>query len=388
MSEEQSFVDLQNQLSSGSIESFFEKLISLLQEKEQISQIFEVYLMQKKHQLGLPLVNPTSFEDVPEEHRTEFENWYIDRARDVGQLFLDRNEIPKAWIYFRIIGETSRIQEAFENLKVLSDADEQTEELINIALYEGAHPVKGIEMLLRSHGTCNTVTALDQIISQLTPEQRDQSARILIRELYDDLAATLRQEVQQRMALAPPGDSIHELITGREWLFAEGNYHIDVSHLNAVVRFARALSGPDDDLQKAIQLAEYGSNLDSQFQYPGEPPFDQFYESHLHFLKALGGIDTDHAISYFKEKLKSEADEQDRVLIVSALIDLLMRIDRNNEAVEVAKEYADQLEQLSPNGFSMICQEADRFDVLQEVSQQRGDLIGFAAALLNRSSDE
>ena len=190
-------------------------------------------------------------------------------------------------MYLRTIGEPEKVAEALDAIDAGREIDEQTEQLINIALYEGANPVKGLEMMLRSHGTCNTVTALDQQIQELKPEDRKKAASLLVNELYGDLCQTVQHEVEQRMALAPPGDSLRELIAGRDWLFAEDNYHIDVSHLNAVVRFSRFLDDGCAELPKAIQLAEYGANLSSQFHYAGDPPFDDFYPAHVQFFKAL-----------------------------------------------------------------------------------------------------
>ena len=81
-----------------------------------------------------------------------------------------------------------------ENGKRLIDfiLREETEELLNIALYEGANPVKGLEIMLKTHGTCNTVTALDQTIQQLSPEDRARAADLLVSVLYDDLKHTLQ----------------------------------------------------------------------------------------------------------------------------------------------------------------------------------------------------
>ena len=65
-----------------------------------------------------------------------------------------------------------------------------------------------------------------------------------------------------------------EAITGRDWLFDDGNYHIDVSHLAAVVRFARFLPPESAGLPVVLELCEYGKRLSPQFQFPADPPFD------------------------------------------------------------------------------------------------------------------
>ena len=91
-------------------------------------------------------------------------------AREVGQLFLDAGQVPQAWPYFRTIGEFDPVARAIESLAPKAEYDEAQEEIMQIALYEAAHPVKGLELLLHSHGTCNTITALDQQMQQMTGE--------------------------------------------------------------------------------------------------------------------------------------------------------------------------------------------------------------------------
>jgi hypothetical protein len=332
--------------------------------------------------MGLPVAQPTSLDDVPEEQRDEFEEAYVDAAREVGELLLADGKIPQAWPYFRTIRETEKVRAALDALDTRREADEETEALIGVALYEGAHPVKGLEMMLRTHGTCNTVTAMDQQMQQLPPDDQKQASALLVRELYSDLCSVLNQEVQQRVAMTPPSDSLRELITGRDWLFDEANYHIDVSHLNAIVRFARAMDASCPDLAKVIELAEYGTHLDEQFQYGGDAPFDDFYPAHVQFLKAIADDGRDEALAYFKEKLEAEPDHEDKQLIAYVLVDLLTRCGKLAEALEVAEPYLTDVEEASGFSFARLCRDADRLDTLQKVTRAKGDLVGYAAALV------
>src|SRR5439155_442893 len=80
-------------------------------------------------------------------------------------------------------------------------------------------------------------------------------------------------------------------VGGREWLFNDDSYHIDVSHLNSVVRFARFLDAGCPELDLALQLAQYGSRLAQQYQYAGNPPFDDFYPAHIRYFKVLLDIE-------------------------------------------------------------------------------------------------
>jgi hypothetical protein len=379
---EETFSQLDELQTSGGAKATIERLIAALREEKQFHKLFDAICLQKKFELGLPLTRPTSFDDVPDEQQDEFKASYVCAAREAGELLLADGDIPEAWMYLRTIGEPEKVAAALDAIDSGREVDEQTEQLINIALYEGANPVKGLEMMLRSHGTCNTVTALDQQIQELKPENRKQAACLLVNEIFGDLCQTVQSEVEQRMALAPPGDSLRELITGRDWLFADDNYHVDVSHLNAVVRFSRFLDSSCPELQKAIQLAEYGANLSPQFHYAGDPPFDDFYPAHVQFFKALADESRDDAIGYFREKLDAEPDEEDKPMLAYVLVDLLTRVDRSSDAVDVAEKYLKDVE--DPNGFSFaeLCQQAGRLDVLQNVAREKGDLVAYTAALV------
>ena len=58
---------------------------------------------------------------------------------------------------------------------------ENIDDLISVALYEKAHPVKGLELMLKSRGTCNTISAFDQAIAQLSSDERLRGAELLVK---------------------------------------------------------------------------------------------------------------------------------------------------------------------------------------------------------------
>jgi len=329
------------------------------------------------------LVRPTSFDDVPDDDRSGFETHYVESARTVGRLLLEKGRVGDAWVYFQTIQEPGPVREALEQVASDGEDYEKTEELINVALYEGAHPVKGLELMLNSHGTCNTITALDQQITQLPPDDRRAAASLLVKQLYGDLCHTISAEITQRLPMIEPSDNLRELIAGdRDWLFADNNYHIDVSHLSSVVRFARFLENDSPDLQKALELAEYGQRLDQQFHYAGEVPFGDFYTAHGHFLRALLDDGRDEAVDYFAGQLEAEPDEEDKQLIAYVVVDLLRRIGRVDDAVELAVTHLAHLEDSTGFSFSELCQSTGRLDLLRDTARSRGDLVTWVGALI------
>ncbi len=383
------FEQLKHIQETSGTESAIHQLIETLREEKNYDRLFEAALLKHRYEMGLPLAQPTSL-DVPDDKRKEFEDHYIETAREVGDLFLADGNIPRAWPYLRTIGEGDKVRESLENLSTNRQADEETEQYIAIALHEGAHPVKGLELMLRTYGICNTITTFDQALQQqlLSSEDQKRAAAMLVNELYEDLTQTLQHEVQQRIAMVPPGQTIHELIAGRDWLFENDNYHVDVSHLNSVVRFARAFDRNTPELSKVMQLCEYGSKLSKQFQYPGDPPFDDFYPAHVHFFKVLAGENVEEHLKYFRDRLEAEPDEQDKPYLAIVLVDLLMRLERLDEAVDAATPYLCQVNDLSQNGFSYarLCQEAGRYDAWQSACEQAGDYVGYAAAVIQEST--
>jgi hypothetical protein len=376
------FDELKSTRDSNGPAAAIERLIDHYRETREHFPLFQALLLREKHALGIPVARPIALDDVPEDQRLPFEERYIAAAREIGEMLLAEGRIPDAWMYFRQIREPGPIRAALDAISARRDLDDETEQLLSVALYEGAHPVKGLEIMLHTHGTCNTITAYGQQAQQLPAADQARAAELLVGHLYEELTGTVRREVEQRMPMLPPNQSLRELIAGREWLFADGNYHVDVSHLHSVVQFARSLGTGSRVLDRAIQLTEYGEQLDDQFRYPAEPPFEDFYPAHRAFLRAIADDGRDAALGYFRDKLAAEPDEDDRALIAFVLVDLLVRCGRGTEAVDVAAEHLKEVEEATGFSLAQLCQETGRMDRFEQVARERGDLVGFTAALL------
>jgi hypothetical protein len=369
------------------IAAAIDEVVTAIEQDKDYHRLFDAHCLRAKHALGLPLTRPTSFDDVPEGLRDEFEKAYVEAARKAGEAFLAEGNISQSFMYLRTIRETAKVAEAIEKLPLDGPVDEQ---VLEIALFQGVAPAKGVAMMLAGHGTCSTITALDQKLGDLPESSRRECVSLMVRKLYRDLRETVEAEVRKRQPMLPPGQTLRELIAGRDWLFANDNYHIDVSHLNSVVRMARALNPGDIELGEAIQLAQYGSKLAPQYQYGGSPPFDEFYPAHQHFLRVLAGDRVDEGLAWFRDKLSSAAAQDDGTskLAALALTDLLGRIGRGKEAVEIAithlSEGADQ------TGFSLpdFCLRNGRLDKYRDLARAEGDLVAFTAALAGISKSE
>ncbi len=382
------FEKLEHAFQSGGSPAAFEELTRTLRENKEWHNLFDAMMLQRKFELGLPLSRPTSLQDVPEHLRKEVEEAYVAAAREAGEGFLSQGDIQSAWMYLKVIREPQKVASAIDALPNVIDDYQLLETLVGIAIHEGVHPEKGVKLMLRGHGTCSTITSLDQILPRLTSEQRSNCVAILVRALYEELQESVRNHVEKRMPMLPPDLSLEQLITGRDWLFESGNYHIDVSHLSSVVRFARSLNQGAPELELARQLAQYGSRLERSLQYGGEPPFEDFYPAHLAFFDVLLNRQQDQGLQYFRTQLENAEDEQDRPLFAYVLVDLLVRIDRLDEAVELARQYLTNLSEDVNISFDELCQKAGRLDILKEVRREQSNLVAFASALLRSKPAE
>ena len=363
-------------------------LIESLRERREYDRLFDALLIKARLKWGLSVTKPASLDDVPEDKLAAFEQAYVDAAREVGRLLLESGEVPRAWAYFRTIREPQPVVDALEAVDPKTLGHERTNELLEAALHEGANRVAGLRIMLATHGTCNTVSATDQVLHLMTPDERRRAAAMLVRDVYDGLAGNLARDIESKVEGGRAPSTVHESISGRDWLFENGNYHIDVSHLHSVVRFARALTPDDPELALAIELAEYGAGLDEQLRYPADPPFDDYYRGHLAYFGVVADVDREASLRYFHDRLAAEPDERDRQIIAYVLVDLLSRCDRLEEAAEVAATQLADLEEPGGFSFASLCTQAGRLDLLQAAAEKAGDPVRFAAALIQRTRSE
>jgi hypothetical protein len=381
-----SIVSLEQQLQPGQPESVLQSLEAVLIGQRDFHRLFDARMLGIRRRMGLTISRPAALADVPKDLEPAFRAAWTETARDIGQMFLDHGMLADAWAYFRTIQEPERVRDAIQ--KKVADlarlTDQDRDELLNLALYDGAHTVEGIRLLLKTHGTCNTVTAMSQVISQMSPEERRQAAAILVRHIYIDLQSSVRRDIERRQPLLRPEIPLRELIAGREFLFAEGNYHIDVSHLHSIVGFARNLHRSDPELKLAVELAAYGQQLSEHLRYPADVPFDDYYTASICFLKVLSGDDEQGGLDWFCARLQQEPDESDQRMIAFVLIDLANRIGRAADFLEKVSPWLSRME--DPNGFSFTaaCLDAGRADLLEQAARINDDVLAFATSLLAR----
>jgi hypothetical protein len=280
-----------------------------------------------------------------------------------------------------MLGEADPVALALEKFQPAEGDD--CHPLVDIAYHQGVHPRKGFDLILDRFGICSAITMLGGQEFPHGPEVRDYCIKRVVRALYQELHDRLSVEIERHDGTKPTAQSVRELIAGRDWLFAEDFYHIDVSHLGAVVQMAVHL-GPCAELDMARQLCAYGQRLSPRFQYNSDPPFEDQYRDYGVYLAILAGDDVAGGLAHFRKK----ADEADPETIgtypAEVLVNLLLRLGRTGEALAAARKYLASADdrRLSCPGILELCQRTNDYRLFADVAREQDNPVQFVAGLI------
>jgi hypothetical protein len=378
------FDDLARTLSAGGPAAAADLLIERLRLAGNYDALFYALLLRARHGMGADPIPTRPANELPEPLHAPYEEAIRDAARTVGRLYLEAGDIPRAWNYYRLIGEPGPVKEALDAVRLGEDDDFYP--LVEIALHHGVHPARGFDLVLERQGICNAITLFGGFEAAMAVDVRSYCARRLVESLHDQLRERLRYEVLQHDGADPPGDAtVSELLAGRDWLFGEDAYLIDVSHLGAVVQAAVQLTPGDSALQKAIELCDYGARLSDKMKFPGEPPFEDLYADYAAYLRVVAGQDVDAGLARFRTKAESARLDEDGTRPAEVYINLLLHAGRLAEATEAARQLlakADERSLACPGPLELTRRRGD-FAAFAEVARGRGDAVHFLAGLLS-----
>lgn len=339
--------------------------------------LFEARLLRARHHLGLPLIHNGSIDDLPAALRPAYEQAFLEAAREAGGLFLADGNIAAAWPFFRALGDSAPVAQAIDRV----EAGEGVEPVIEIAFLEGVNPYKGFQLLLAHYGTCRAISSFEQYPARTG---RDDCARLLVRTLHHDLVERLTRAITDAEGQPPEAAGVSALLAGRDWLFGEYTYYIDTSHLFSVIRYSAELDDPET-LRLAVELCDYSCRLSSNFQYRGDPPFENIAQDYGIYLRALLGQDADAAIAHFRRKTEESDPQQAGTAPAQILVGLLARLARYPEAIDASVAHlrdADPARLICPSLYQ-LCQLAGDFTRLKLLARDRDDLLAFTAASLS-----
>jgi hypothetical protein len=359
------FARIQDAFQTDGAEAVFDLLIRDARDTGNYRVLFDTAILRVRHQLGLPLIETEPVAGLTAEQRSIYEAAFRDAARQAGALCLSHGDIVNAWPYFKAIGEPGPVADAIDRVNGGEDLDR----VIEIAFQEGANPDRGFELILEHRGICSAITWFGGLSDH---GSRQAGLRLLVQSLYREVADALKHTIAQREGSEPATGRIAELIDGRGWLFEGMSTYTDATHVTSILRYAPELED-EPSLRLALELAEYGQHLDPMYHFRGDPPFEDTYRDIGVYLKVLLGEDVDAGIAHFHAKIAGPQDS----LSAEVLINLLSRLERYAEAIQVSIEYL-------PEAALALCQLAGDYSALGKIAEQRNDAVAFAAAIIQR----
>jgi hypothetical protein len=379
--ETQTYDDLQQSLATAGPAAAIEQLCTVLRDKKDYANLFYALLLKKRVELGVSPIPTGPAQDLPAELHESYEETIRQAGRLVGGLYLQEGDLVHAWAYFRMLGEPEPVRAALENAQ--PGESENCQQLVDIALHQGVHPKKGFDLLLSHFGICSAITTISGQEFPHGVEVRDYCIKRLVRALYDELCDRLRGEITRQEGKEPQARSVPALIAGRDWLFQDDFYHVDVSHLSAVVQMSVHL-GPSEELTLARQLCTYGQKLSPRFQYASDPPFENMYRDYGIHLAVQAGENVEAGLAHFRQKAAEADPETVGTYPAEVLVNLLLRVNRPREALQEARRYLARRDerQLTCPSIVELCQRTGDYATLTEVAREQDNPVYFVAGLV------
>jgi hypothetical protein len=368
-----------------------QELVERMRQQKLYPELFEARKMLHRVELGLPpvQVDPIgahgkksgAIQQDPQV-QDELDKRLLDACREVGGGLMRSGRLQEGWMYLRAVGDDAFASEAMAAVEPTQD---NLDLLLNLYVHEGVDIGRGTELCLKMRGTCNTITMLDSIVAMRGRSDQQAAVEALVKHVHQELLANLIADVTRRMpqVQAPEDRSIVAWLGLVPGLLRDGTYHLDTTHLASTVRFARVLDDPST-LRLAADLAEYGRQLHAQYQYSSEEPFADLYPMSLAWFRALLGEHVDAALRVFRQKAESIDLEEHGTIGIETYADLLARIGRPDEAGKyLIRTMPDGMRPfgVAPSLIELSSASGE-FQPMKDHAKQRGDLIGFAAALL------
>jgi hypothetical protein len=373
------FDRLRSALAADGPRAAVDRLCDDLQAAGDVQNLFYARLLRARLDLGVSPFPTGPSSDLPPHTHEPYEAAIRTAGREAGHALLARGDIPKAWTFFRMLGEPDPVREA---LKAYTPGpDDDTYPVVEVAWQQGLLPEKGFDLVLDRSGVCAAITMTHSSDLSQNPALRDYCTRRLVKAVYDQLSDRLRGDLVGR-GIDPGVKPVGQLVADHPDLFAEDVYHIDTSHLSSVCQMALTLP-PGQELGLARELCAYGEKLSPGLRGSNDPPFDDTYADYRRYLDVVAGVEVEAGLAHFRKKLEAGAAEGYRYP-AEVMVNLLLKADRLPEAVAVAKEHlADADERsLSCPSLAELAKRAGDYGSLAESAKAKADPVTYLAALI------
>ncbi len=373
----------------GAPDEMLAQAVDFLRAERRAMELFEAIKMQVRSRLGLPLISDPNDPLPNEQVERQLETGLLDACREVGAMLIDDGRVSEGWMYLRPLGDLDFARQKFGEIEI---NDDNYDEMIQVLLHEGVDVGRGYRAVLKQQGTCNGITLFEQAIVSRDKQDRQAAAAELLDHFYDELSDAVRHDIAHRDKENPQAQredgssqSLGEMVQTRPWLLGKDGYHLDTSHLAAVVRVSVVLQEPEQ-WKKARDLAMYGRKLSHQYQYPGNEPFVDFYPNYGVFFDILRGHQVDSGLKLFERKARSVDVGEHGPGAIETYVDLLDRLGRQPQAVQIAVELApDEIpaQQIVPMLIDVATRSGDAstFEPIKNYCRKKEDVLGYVAVL-------
>ena len=368
-------------------------LVEEMRREEKYPELFEALKMLHRIELGLPAVytdlagghSSTQQEAMSPELQDQLDKKLLASCTEVGTALMRKGNLQEGWMYMRAVGDRQATADAMRDVPVTQD---NLDTVLGLLVHEAIDVGRGTRLSLEMRGTCNTITMMDSVVSMRGRADQQAAVGTLVEHLHSELLSSLKADIVGRekcdaSSSVHSATSLEVLLSTRPTLLRDGTYHLDTTHLASTVRFARIL---DNGLQLrlAADIAQYGRQLHSQYQYPSEEPFADLYPMSLAMFRALLGEHVDESLKMFLQKAESLDPQEHGTVAIETYADLLTRVGRPAEAMHFLMRKMPS--GMRPFGIAPslleLAEASHDFQPMLNHAKERGDLVGFAAALL------
>ena len=356
-------------------------------------ELFEALKMLHRIELGLPAVHTdlsgahvaTQQDALSPELQDQLDKKLLGACAEVGTALMRAGNLQEGWMYLRAVGDRQATADAMRDVPVTQD---NLDTVLGLLVHEAIDVARGTKLSLEMRGTCNTITMLDSVVSMRGRADQQAAVGTLIEHVHAELLSSLKSDIVRREKCDETSPvhsetSLETLLSTRPTLLRDGTYHLDTTHLSSTVRFARILDN-EQQLRLAVDLAQYGRQLHSQYQYPSEEPFADLYPMSLGMFRALLGEHVDSALKMFLQKAESLDPQEHGTVAIETYADLLTRVGRPAEALQFLIKKMPR--GMRPFGIAPslleLAEASQDFQAMLSHAKERGDLVGYAAALL------
>lgn len=350
-------------------------------------RLFEVRKYQARIRAGQPVFQDRHHRARDDAPLQALEKDLLEACREVGQALASAGQPGAAWTYLQPLDDPNFVQDVVTKIPVSSDT---ISEIIQVALFEQAHPVYGFQLTLEHLGTCQAISAFDAVSPALGPVERAELAEQLIGHLVQEVTRNILSSLGTSAAasVASPADRLAELLADPTSALLASVPHIDATHLVSAMRIGRNVRTIEAYRQAAC-LASYGRRLPEILQYSSDPPFEATYLDHEFYFSALADREAiEAALEHFRAKSEQASDPQSQLAAREIVVHLLGRQGDWQAALREALRSGPDFGAwgLAANRIEIALQAADPQPALDQL-QRESDLLGFAALALSRSQN-